>query len=617
MSIWASVRASLALLAPRDRRRVYLVVIVQSLLALLDLVAVALIGILALLAAGAGDNQVPPQVDSILSAFGVGDVEPYTLAVSIAVIAGLLMVSKSIISYTITRRVFVFLARRQAQISSSLASRMLTRPLLDVQSRSSQDIAVALTLGVNSLTMGVIGQGTIFVTEVATLTVLAAGLMLIDPMVTVFTFVFFALVGFGLHRALAGWASRLGGTAVSTQSASIASVQELMRTYREISVAGRRGVYVDEFHRLRSSYAGTQASLQIMGQLSKYVFEIALILGGGLLAISQFLTRDVEAAVAIIAVFLAAAMRIMPSLLRMQSAGLRIRTESGYATPALALARELDETEGSVDAATAALSSDVTERLVLGFTEGFADFDASVRMRDVTLTYPGADAPAIDAVSLTVPSATSLALVGATGTGKSTLADVMLGVVRPDAGSIEISGVEPTEAVMRWPGAIAYVPQDSAIVTGTVRRNVALGLPVQMIDDDRVWEALERAHLADFLHGQRDGLDTVVGEEGVRLSGGQRQRLGIARALYTRPHLLVLDEATSALDAETEDAVARTLAELSGNVTLVVIAHRLATVRHSDQVAFLDDGRLVALGSFEEVREQAPAFDRQAQMLGL
>jgi len=235
----------------------------------------------------------------------------------------------------------------------------------------------------------------------------------------------------------------------------------------------------------------------------------------------------------------------------------------------------------------------------------------------VLVTYPGAEEPALVDFSVTVPAATSLALVGSTGAGKSTAADVILGALVPDAGSVSVAGVDPRDASLRWPGAMAYVPQEVSMINGTVRQNVTLGLPHGLIDNDLVWSALERAHLADFLRGSREGLDTVVGEHGVKLSGGQRQRLGIARALLTRPRLVVLDEATSALDAETEEAITLALRELSKEVTLVVIAHRLATVRDCDQVAYLEKGRMLALGTFDEVRRQAPGLDKQAALLGL
>ena len=232
------------------------------------------------------------------------------------------------------------------------------------------------------------------------------------------------------------------------------------------------------------------------------------------------------------------------------------------------------------------------------------------------LTFPTL-APALAAVSLNVPAGSSLAIVGPTGAGKSTLADLILGVLIPDSGVTLIGGFAPAEAIRKSPGAVGYVPQDVAMVNGTVRENVALGFPVEIIDDEWVWDALRRAHLGKFLRDSREGIDTLIGEHGIKLSGGQRQRLGIARALYTRPKLLVLDEATSALDAETEKAIAQTLKELEGTVTTVTIAHRLATIRHCDLVVYLEGGRVQAQGSFNEVRAMAPQFDRQAQLLGL
>jgi ABC-type multidrug transport system fused ATPase/permease subunit len=197
------------------------------------------------------------------------------------------------------------------------------------------------------------------------------------------------------------------------------------------------------------------------------------------------------------------------------------------------------------------------------------------------------------------------------------MADIILGVLIPDSGVVEISGLTPNECVDRWPGALAYVPQDVAVLSGSVRENVALGIPQEFIDDSLVWEALERAQLSTFLQESRDGIDTVVGENGVQLSGGQRQRLGIARALYSRPKLLVLDEATSALDAEIERIITETLDSLAGDVTLIVIAHRLAVVRHCDQVIHLSHGRITGQGAFEDVRAQVPEFNRQAELLGL
>ncbi len=615
MKVWSDVRAALALVSARDRRVLVLVSVLQASLALLDLIAVVLIGLVALLAAGAATGDIPPLIDRAMQTFGVSEDDPYSLAVTLGVVAGLLMVAKSAASFFVTRRVFALLANRQAMISSKLASQLLTQPLLDVQRRSSQEVGYALTVGVNAITLGVLGQAVVIVAEASLLVAFAVGLFFIDPIVTLFTVVFFAVVGLGLHKLIAGWTERLGRESSDTQIESYEAVQEVLRTYREVSVMGRRGMFVERFRDLRWVAARVQANLQVMGQVSKYVFEVALIVGGALLAASQFLTRDSAAAVAVIAVFLAAASRVMPSLLRLQSAALIIRREGGTAEDTFALAAELDLATKTVEPVQ--LGPEVRTRLQDGMTHGYPGFEASVDLQGVSLTYPGADRPAAHAVTLRIPAATSLALVGSTGAGKSTLADIILGVLTPDEGSVSLSGTSPSEAIREWPGAVSYVPQDIAVMNADIRRNVALGLPEELIDDTRVWEALERAHLADFLRDQREGLLTIVGEHGVRLSGGQRQRLGLARALYTRPRLLVLDEATSALDAETEATIAASIADLSGEVTLIIIAHRLATIRDCDQVAYIDAGRLASIGTFDEVRDAAPALNRQAKLLGL
>ena len=352
-------------------------------------------------------------------------------------------------------------------------------------------------------------------------------------------------------------------------------------------------------------------------EVPKYVLEATLYLSVLALAVTQFLTKDLGAAAASVALFLAAGSRVVPALLRLQGASITIRNASVQAQPTYYLANELknDTSDQSViDRAKNPLTAAVIKSRIAA---GHGNFDPTIRVDNVSVTYFGAAVPALASTSFTLAAGRSCALVGSTGAGKSTLADVIIGVIEPDQGSVTVGGLTPGEAIAKFPGAISYVPQAVALVFGSVRENVALGLPLDAIDDALVWEALERAHLAEFLRESREGLDTMIGERGVRLSGGQRQRLGIARALYTRPRLLVLDEATSALDAETEQAIISTLDELEGDVTTVTVAHRLATVRRADQLLYLKNGEVVARGTFEEVRTQVSDFDRQASLLGL
>lgn len=604
------LKRSLGLLTRRDQRVLGLLVAFQFALALLDLAAIAALGIVTSLAAASATGQTASFLPGLADLLG-NPPQP-TAVLLVAMGAGVLLVVKSALSFWGTRRAFRFLANRQAMVASKLANELLSRPLLQVQRRSSQENAQALTAGVQAMTVGVLGQSVVIATEVALVSVLLIGLLAVDPILTLFTAAFFMLIAAALHLLLAKWALRIGQRQARATAASTAAIQESLRGYREVTVSGRRGVYTGRFHDLVWQVARVQSDGMMIQTIGKYVFEVSLIVGAGLLVLAQMAAGTVTEAAAIIVVFFAAASRIMPALMRLQGATLSLKMSTGVAQLSIDLIEDLNESEP-----VEPVSITVLERMHSESMAGYPGFDGSVDLDSVCLSYPEASVPALDEVCLTVPSGRSLALVGSTGAGKSTLADVILGVITPDAGLALVGGQPPSQSVLRWPGAMAYIPQDIAIINGTVRENVAMGLPENLAHDDRVWEALERARLADFLLSTREGLDTVVGEHGVKLSGGQRQRLGIARALYTRPRLLVMDEATSALDADTEAAVTDTFSSMSGEVTLVIIAHRLATIRHSDQVAYLHEGRLISSGSFSDVRGEVPDFERQAQLLGL
>ncbi len=613
MNIWKSTVQALALLSRRDRRILAILVLVQVSLAFLDLIAVALIGAVVLVSSSALTGTAPTGIAESIMAYLPTNQDVYGSAIILSVIAGLVMISKSILSYALTRRTFRFLANRQSMISSALASALLSRPLLDVQERSSQNTAATLTRAVNQLTMGVIGGAVIVVSESALLLLLVAALLFVDVTVTVFAVVFFALVGLAVQRVLAHWATSIGERSYEAEVASLTLIQEAVRSYREITVSGRRGGYINQFRGFRWQVAQAEADLRLVNIVTKYIYEIALVVGGGLLAVSQFVTKDSTAAVSVLAIFLAATARILPSVMRLQTAAFSIRSASSESQSAIELHSELQA--DSSDHQEIAL--EVAKRAVQGISDGYPGFHAEIIVSGCSLRYPGAATAALEDIELTITEGQSVALVGTTGAGKSTLADVLLGVLEPDSGVVLVAGVPPSRAIERWPGALAYVPQDVTIIEGTIRSNVAMGLELEASDDALVWEALERAHLSSFLREMRDGLNTLVGESGVRLSGGQRQRLGLARALYTRPRLLVLDEATSALDAETERMVADTLEALEGRVTTIIIAHRLATIRNCDQIAYLAAGRLIAIGKFNQVLRAVPDFERQAKLLGL
>lgn len=614
---WA-IRKAISLLPQPSRRLLYLAAAVQVSLGLLDLVGIALIGLVAAIAvSGVGPNSVPDWAQSLLDSLGFGDLTISQVTVIVAFAAVIILILKTALSALLSRRIMRFLANRQSDVSVRLARDFLSRPLIDVQRWTTSEAIYALGSGVSAATVGLLGAAIVIASESFLFLIVGITLLIYDPILTLLCAGFFAGIVLLLHRVLGRISTRNAQIMTDSSIDTLTAVSEALSTYRESTVLNRRDLYVERYERLVGSFARATANSTYILEVPKYVLEASLYVGVLILGIVQFLTKDWGSAAATVALFLAAGSRVIPSMLRLQGAGITIRNSSVAAQPTFFMSDFLDRSRNPESTFKSSDERMTADQIHAHIQNGYPDFEARVVIEDAYLRYPDALEPAVAGVSLIVPAGTSVAFVGSTGAGKSTLADVLLGVMHQESGLVTISGVSPREAINRWPGAIAYVPQAVALVAGTVRENVALGLPNWAIDDELVWEALQRAHLADFLTDEREGLDTKIGERGVRLSGGQRQRLGIARALYTRPKLLVLDEATSALDAETELAIIQTLAELEGSVTTVTVAHRLATVRQVDQLLYMQDGRVLASGRFDEVRSRIPDFDRQASLLGL
>lgn len=616
-SLRQSVSRAVKLLPRSKRKWLFLSAGVQISLSILDLIGIALIGLVASVAvSGIGLTSIPAWAKTFIDLLGLGSLTITQLSMTLAIAAVFILVTKTVASAFMARWITRFLAAQQAEVSTQLARGFLALPLAKVQRWTTSEAIYALGAGVAAATTSLLSSAITIAAETFLFIIIGISLLIYDPLLTISAGLFFAIILLLLQRSLSLWTSRNAQTMKDSSISTLTAVNDAILTYRETTVLNRRELYVDKYAKLVHSYARAGASNSFILEVPKYVLEASLYIGILLLGFVQFLTKDWGSAAATVAIFLAASSRITPGILRLQGATISIRNAGVAAQPTFFMSDYLGNLEGQNLASPTKLRV-TAERIHEHLVSGYPDFDASVQVDDISFTYSDAEEPALLGVSVKVHPGGSAAFVGSTGAGKSTLTDIVLGVLDPDSGSVTISGVSPREAIERWPGAIAYVPQLVALIGGSVRDNVALGIPLELVDDALVWEALRRAHLADFLKENRQGLDTSVGERGFRLSGGQRQRLGIARALYTRPRLLVLDEATSALDSETEQAIVQTLSELEGEVTTITVAHRLATVRNCDELIFLQHGRVSGRGTFEQVREQAEEFDRQAALLGL
>jgi ABC-type multidrug transport system fused ATPase/permease subunit len=592
-------------LSRADKRKIFAITILQILMAGLDLLGVVAIGLLgALSVTGLQSSPTGDQVNDFLKILRIQDETFQTQALVLGMGAVILLVGRTVLSIIFTRKVMFFLSRRGAKISADLISRLLAQPLLVIQSRTTQESVFAVTRGVVVIVLQVLATAVVWIADLALLVVMMIGLLILDPVTALATFFVFFLVGFFLYKFMHVRAGNLGIENSRVEIKSNEKIVEAFSSYRESVVRNRRDYYAREIGILRYSVANTSAEMGFLPYVSKYVIESTVLVGAVLIGAVLFIFQDASQAIATLAIFLGAGTRIAPAVLRLQQGTILIKTALGAATPTLDLIDSLGIEPIPVN---------IDDRVDV-IHKGFV---SDLHIKNVSLTYPNGRVPAIANVSLVIPSGTSVAFVGSSGAGKTTMIDVLLGVLNPDSGSVLISGLPPLLAVAKWPGAVSYVPQDVVIAAGTIRENIALGYPITEAKDELVNSALKVAHLEEFVSNLPNGIDTEVGERGAKISGGQRQRLGIARAMFTRPHLLVLDEATSALDGEIEAGITDAIHAMKGSTTVVIIAHRLSTVRNVDQVVYLSEGRVLATGTFEEVRSTVPDFDKQARIMGL
>jgi ABC-type multidrug transport system fused ATPase/permease subunit len=592
-------------LSLKDQQKVLAVVALQICIGILDLLGVIFIGLLGALSVTGIQSQTPDnRISSALDFLHLSHFSFQTQALILGIGAVSLLVGRTLISIFFTRRILFFLSRRGAKISANLVSRLLSQTLIDIQRRTSQETLFAVTRGVEFVTLQILAPAIVLVSDVALLFIMAVGILSVDPLTAVGTFLVFSLISALLYRFMHVRAGTLGARSSELNIVSNEKIIEVFSSYRESVVRNRRDYYSREIGAYRYALAETSAEMSFLPYVSKYVIETSVILGALLIGAAQFLLQDASHAVATLAIFLAAGTRIAPAVLRVQQGSILIRGSLGQAKPTLDLIEKLGHAPLLIN------HDDSVDIIHQGFSP-------NIKLENVSFTYPNKASRAISNISIVIPTGKSVALVGPSGAGKTTIIDVLLGVLIPEEGSVYISGLPPQLTVAKWPGAVSYVPQDVVMATGTIRENVALGYPPSEATDELVNKALKVAQLDKFILGLPEGINTQVGERGTKISGGQRQRLGIARAMFTHPHLLVLDEATSSLDGETEAGVSEAIHALRGSTTVVMIAHRLSTVRNADIVVYMDKGKVLAVGTFDEVRTVVPDFDHQAKLMGL
>lgn len=398
-----------------------------------------------------------------------------------------------------------------------------------------------------------------------------------DPVIAISMAVVLGIFALGFMRGFRKAFKRMGNQYRDFVEAQIKCMHQSFGGIKEIKISDNEQFFKDQFWDIAAGLAKNQVKNGLYNAIPKPMMEtmvIAVILI--IVAVKVSVGSSATAFIPIITVFALAAFRLLPSVNKISSyIGVimynKVAVEEVY--------NEVKEMEEAANHRETAREKEI-------------HFEKSINLNNVTFAYENAEKNVIDNVSLEIKKNTSVAFIGPSGAGKTTIVDVMLGILQNQAGSITVDGTDIHEAMAGWHRKIGYIPQVIYLMDDTVRNNIAFGLKPELINDELVWSALEDAQLKEFVEGLEDGLDTMVGELGTRMSGGQRQRIGIARALYRQPELLVLDEATSALDNETEKAVMEAIDSLHGKLTLIIIAHRLTTIKNCDVIYEIKDGKV-------------------------
>jgi len=480
-----------------------------------------------------------------------------------------------------------FVYGKMQRLATRLLRAYLTAPYAFHLERNSAELQRNVNHNVPTMFTWVVAQSFIVVSDVLVVAILGALLVVVNPVATIAAGGAFGVLGFAYLGVMRRRTQALGEREQASLAEMLKWVNQGLGALKETRVRGAEGFFVGRYREHCAEYSGARRVLQTVNEYPRLVLETAAVAGVVLVIVAALLRGgDAQALIPLVALFAAASFRLLPSMTRIiRSVHLikHFRPSFDAVCGDLELLRRVPDT---VLEPGSGARMPMRER---------------IELRDVVFGYAGSAEPVLDGVSLVIERGRCVAIVGSSGAGKTTLVDLVLGLFSPTSGAILADGRDVREDPDGWRRNFGYIPQDIYLTDDTIRRNVAFGVPDTAIDDAAVRRALTAAQLDEFVAGLPGGLDHVVGEGGVRLSGGQRQRIGIARALYHDPPVLVMDEATSALDAHTEREINETILRLAGKRTVIVIAHRLATVERCDRLFFLKDGRLLAEGTYEDL----------------
>lgn len=608
----AVLKRLLSYFPARDRFVFFVAVAIQFFLSIIDVLALFITGLLAgLVITYSTGTPLPKSMNRILEFFGLrsslfDNPSKTTLGlVGVVIIAAL--VGRTIASLFLQRKILNMLANRQTFLANSFGNLMAHAKYPWVRQSESNKLVYALTDGINDLVLVTVGNILTLTGEFILIILICLSFLAVDIKLLLLLVVFAVALSTTMHFMGSKKAFILGNRRAIAVVEARSIAREEIELFRELTILNKTELYRDKYKAAMLEVAQSSSRYLWIQQIPKFLLEVSVVLVGILLLIFSTTSGGLGETSQAISVFFLGLMRVGPSLLRLQSGFSGFRNSIGGAIIAFAQLDELTQNASPISKLDAVDASSST-------IDGNR---SAISIKNITFKYPGQSRELFESFSLDVECREKLAIVGPSGGGKSSLCDLILGLNEPSTGRVFIEGKSPSTFLKQNLGAVGLVPQSVITISATFAENIALGCHLDTIDLEKVREVCKIANLSDVLEELSDGLMTLIGEGGIQLSGGQKQRLGLARALYTDPRILILDEPTSALDSVNEKKLFDAFNCATVDKTVIVIAHRLSTIKSMDRLLYLDQGVFIVAKSIEELRLISPDFEKQATLLDI
>ncbi len=589
------------LLTPEQRRDVWFVLILTLFMAILDTIGIA--SILPFITVLTDPeviktNGILKRVYDILGFTSVDQFQ-YTLGVG----TFCLLISSVLIRSLTLWAQLRFTSYGIHTTACRMVSTFLGQPYSWFLSHHSADLAARILSEVHNVYTGIYYQSLLIISNILVISLIVVLLLVVDPTIAATTF--FVLGGLYLvvFLSVRKYIARLGEVRLKANNERFRALSEAFGGIKDVKSSSLEGVFLNQFYHPSKSFARQSIYSGFIAETPSFVLQ-GLVFGGIVLLLLYLMSNygGLNSAIPVVAVYALAGIRFLPAL---QSIYRSLSQLKFYGGSLDLLSKDL---LGLKDSARP------IERKVNNLDVLPHGFDRECALNGITFTYPETDSPVLKDINLSIERCKTIAFVGSSGSGKTTLVDIILGLLKPEKGQILLDGEALTDELLpSWQKSIGYVSQNIFLSEGTIAANIAFGVPQDSIDRQAVEKAAEVAQLDKMLEDMPDKYDTFIGEKGVRLSGGQRQRIGIARALYHNPSMLIMDEATSALDNLTEHAVMDAIEQLSGKITIILIAHRLSSVRNCNEIFFLDSGKILDSGTYDSLQLSCAKFKEMVE----